>query len=77
MLHVVATGQRRGAEIFTADLVAALEESGVTQRVAVLRGAGGLAVGYRAPTVALGAEAGGLPGIGVSTAGLRALRRTI
>jgi glycosyltransferase involved in cell wall biosynthesis len=77
VLHVVATGQRRGAEIFTADLVGALEESGVTQRVGVLRGGGGLAVGYRAPTVVLGADAGGLPGIGVSAAGLRALRRTI
>jgi glycosyltransferase involved in cell wall biosynthesis len=77
VLHVVATGQRRGAEIFAADLVGALEAAGVAQRVAVLRAAGGLAVGYRAPTTVLGAGAGGVPGTGVSVPGLRALRRAI
>jgi L-malate glycosyltransferase len=37
-LHVVATGSRRGAEVFASDLVRALARAGVPQRVAVLRG---------------------------------------
>jgi glycosyltransferase involved in cell wall biosynthesis len=76
VLHVVATGQRRGAEIFTADLVGALAEGGVEQSVAVLRG-GGLAVPYRAPTIVLGADRRVLPGVKVSVAGVRALRQAI
>jgi glycosyltransferase involved in cell wall biosynthesis len=75
VLHVVATGQRRGAEIFTADLVGALAERGVEQSVAVLRG--GLAVPYRAPTTMLGADRRVLPGVNVSVAGVRALRQAI
>jgi glycosyltransferase involved in cell wall biosynthesis len=78
VLHVVATGGRRGAEIFTADLVGALDDAGVAQRVAVLRGAGGLAVSYRAPTTVLGADSSAvLPGTGMSLAGIRALRRQV
>ena len=37
VLHVVASGQRRGAEIFALGLIHALEASGVDQRVAILR----------------------------------------
>ena len=37
ILHVVATAQRRGAEIFASDLVRALNATGVEQRVVVLR----------------------------------------
>ena len=37
VLHVVASGRRRGAEIFAGDLVGALDDAGVTQHVAVLR----------------------------------------
>jgi glycosyltransferase involved in cell wall biosynthesis len=78
VLHVVATGQRRGAEIFTADLVGALgQQPRIDQQVAVLRGANGLAVPFGAPTTVLGADAGGLAGAGVSLPGLRALRRRI
>jgi glycosyltransferase involved in cell wall biosynthesis len=77
VLHVVATGQRRGAEIFTADLVGALNQSQVAQRVTVLRDAGGPAIGYGAPTTALMADARTLPGLKVGLGGLRMLRRTI
>jgi glycosyltransferase involved in cell wall biosynthesis len=77
VLHVVATGQRRGAEIFTADLVGALDAAGVDQRVAVLRAGGGLAIAYRAPVTVLGAEGRALPGAGMSVAGIWALRQAI
>jgi glycosyltransferase involved in cell wall biosynthesis len=38
VLHVVASGQRRGAEIFARDLIGALSRNGFDQRVLVLRG---------------------------------------
>jgi glycosyltransferase involved in cell wall biosynthesis len=38
VLHVVASGNRRGAEIFASDPVRALADSGASQRVVVLRG---------------------------------------
>jgi len=76
VLHVVATGQRRGAEVFAADLVGALDEDGVEQRVAVLHG-GDLAVRYVAPTTVLGADGRGLPGTRMGLPGVRALRRAI
>jgi glycosyltransferase involved in cell wall biosynthesis len=77
VLHVVATGQRRGAEIFTADLVGALAGAGVEQSVAVLRAGDGLAVPYPAPTTSLGADRRVLPGVNLSPAGVGALRRAI
>jgi len=77
VLHVVATGRRRGAEIFTADLVGALDEAGVTQQVAVLRANGGLAVPYRASVTTLGADARTLPGMSMSLSGIKALRHAI
>jgi glycosyltransferase involved in cell wall biosynthesis len=76
VLHVVATGQRRGAEVFASDLVGALDENGVEQRVAVLRG-GDLAVRYVAPTTALGADGWRLPGTRMGVPGVRALREAI
>ena len=48
VLHVVASDQRRGAEMFAADLVRALGERGVSQRMAVLRN-GSAATTYEAP----------------------------
>jgi glycosyltransferase involved in cell wall biosynthesis len=38
VLHIIATDQRRGAEIFAADLMRALEEQEVVQKAVVLRG---------------------------------------
>jgi glycosyltransferase involved in cell wall biosynthesis len=50
VMHVVATGERRGAEVFASDLVRALGRSGIEQRVAVLRRSVGKAVEFDAPT---------------------------
>jgi glycosyltransferase involved in cell wall biosynthesis len=77
VLHVVATGQRRGAEIFTADLVGALDDAGVEQKVAVLRSGDGLAIDYRAPTIGLGVEGRGLPGMRVGLGPAQRLRRLL
>ena len=77
VLHVVATGRRRGAEIFTADLVGQLDDAGVDQRVAVLRGGDGLAIRYRAPVTVLGADGRTVPGMRMGMSGIRALRRMI
>lgn len=52
VLHVVATDQRRGAEVFAADLVRSLDELGVAQLVVTIRpGWGGVA--YVAETAEL------------------------
>jgi glycosyltransferase involved in cell wall biosynthesis len=77
ILHVVATGQRRGAEVFTADLVGALDDAGVEQQVAVLRSGDGVAVDYRAPTIRLGVEGRGLPGMRVALGPAQRLRRLL
>lgn len=53
ILHLVATGRRRGAEVFTADLVAALDAPDLCQRVAVLRGGPPWEVPFGAPVTAL------------------------
>jgi glycosyltransferase involved in cell wall biosynthesis len=72
VLHVVASAERRGAEIFAADLVRALAEVGIDQRVAILRAGGPVA--FDAPTVALPAGRS-LPGVRVAAEPLRAVRR--
>jgi glycosyltransferase involved in cell wall biosynthesis len=54
VLHVVATSQRRGAEIFAVDLVQALDGMGIAQRVAILRSNGSDSIAYRAPAQPLG-----------------------
>jgi glycosyltransferase involved in cell wall biosynthesis len=77
ILHLVATGARRGAEIFTADLVGALDDAGVEQRVAVLRAPDGLSVPYRAPATVLGADAMELPGVRMGLPGVVGLRRLL
>jgi glycosyltransferase involved in cell wall biosynthesis len=65
LLHVVATGERRGAEIFAADLIKALNDDGTEHRVVVLRAEGELQVRYPAPTlVGRRTGAGVRPGIG-------------
>jgi hypothetical protein len=47
VLHIVATDHRRGGELFAADLESALDEFGLRQHVAVLRGSRALDVSYR------------------------------
>jgi glycosyltransferase involved in cell wall biosynthesis len=76
ILHVVATGKRRGAEVFASDLVAALDQEGVSQHVAVIRG-DVLEVVFDAPCAFLGDGTGSLPGLGVSPRVLRNLRALI
>ena len=53
VLHVVTTGERRGAEMFASDLIRALAASGVDQRVAVLRGSPPFPAGFEAPVEVL------------------------
>jgi glycosyltransferase involved in cell wall biosynthesis len=73
ILHLIATGQRRGAEVFASDLIAALSAPDLDQRVAVLHGGPPWAVGFGAPVTALGARPGPLhPG---AVAALRRLLR--
>jgi glycosyltransferase involved in cell wall biosynthesis len=77
VLHVVASGRRRGAEIFTADLVGALDAAGVVQQVAVLHAPDGLDLRYAAPTTMLGADRLPLPGVRMGAWGVGRLRRVI
>jgi glycosyltransferase involved in cell wall biosynthesis len=64
VLHVITTGERRGAEMFAADLIHALAAAGVDQRVVVLRGSLPLPAGYEAPTVVLTDQRRGqIPGL--------------
>jgi glycosyltransferase involved in cell wall biosynthesis len=60
ILHLIATGQRRGAEVFASDLIAALDAPDLDQRVAVLHGDPPWAVRFDAPVTALGARRGPL-----------------
>jgi glycosyltransferase involved in cell wall biosynthesis len=77
ILHVVATRQRRGAEMFAADLIRALNHAGVSQRVIVLRGNGPILAPYEAPMKVLGADGWRAPGLRVDPRSLLALGRTI
>ena len=62
VLHVISTGQLRGAEIFAADLIRALNGGAIDQRVAVLRGEKPMPAAYAAPTLMLDRGAR-IPGI--------------
>lgn len=77
VLHVVATDQRRGGELLAADLVGALVEAGVDQRVAVLRRGDRGGLRFRAPSVLLRSGGRRLPGLRVDAATLRALARYV
>lgn len=54
VLHVVASRERRGGEVFAGDLIEALGTTGVDQRVAILRDNAGEGVDYKAPIEPLG-----------------------
>jgi glycosyltransferase involved in cell wall biosynthesis len=77
ILHVLATGQRRGAELFAADLMRALGPSGVGQRVAVLRDPGTVEARYEPPTQILGLGGARVPGLRIEIPSLRGLRSLI
>jgi glycosyltransferase involved in cell wall biosynthesis len=73
VLHVVATGERRGAEMFAGDLVGALDGA-VDQRVAVMRANGSVDVPYAAPVHVLRSGRRHVPGIRVDLSTVRGLR---
>jgi L-malate glycosyltransferase len=56
VLHVVASTERRGGEIFTSDLVRALDGLGVAQQVASLRPGRGYSVEFDVATHILGGQ---------------------
>lgn len=76
VVHVVATGQRRGAEVFAGDLVQALAPSGIDQRVVILRGDRSY-VSYGAPVTLLARNGGRLPGLRVDYRVLTSLRERL
>ncbi len=78
LLHVVATGQRRGAEMFASDLIHALQDLGdYDQKVALLHGPWPPAVGYDAPVAPLRASGKRLPFLRMDLATLSNLRGMI
>jgi glycosyltransferase involved in cell wall biosynthesis len=77
VLHVITTGERRGAEMFAADLIRYLNEAGVQQRVAVLRGSMPLPVGYEADSTILPSSRPGAPPMKIDPAIVRALHSVI
>jgi glycosyltransferase involved in cell wall biosynthesis len=74
ILHLVATGQRRGAEVFAADLVGALHAPDLDQRVAVLHGDPPWPVDLGAPATALGGHRGPLLASPLHPGAVRSLR---
>jgi glycosyltransferase involved in cell wall biosynthesis len=76
ILHVVATGKRRGAEVFASDLVRALSDEGVSQHVGVLRAAAP-EIDFDVPCAFLGEDGGMLPGARLNPRALRNLRALI
>ena len=59
VVHLIASRQRRGAEVFASDLVRALSAAGIDQRVVVLRDHGGDVISFDAPVLVLGAGLSG------------------
>jgi glycosyltransferase involved in cell wall biosynthesis len=78
VLHVVATGQRRGAEMFASDLVRTLDGfGGYEQRVAFLHGPWPPDVAYAAPVARLRGRGRRIPGLRMDAATLGGLRSAI
>ena len=78
ILHVVATGQRRGAEMFAHDLIRELPHHGrFDQAVAILRGPWPPAVSFDAPVIGPASSAFRLPGLRIDTGTLQRLRRAL
>jgi glycosyltransferase involved in cell wall biosynthesis len=78
LLHVVATGQRRGAEMFASDLVRALGGIGAfDQEVAILRGPWPPDVAYDAPVRSMRSNGRPIPGLRMDLTTMSSLRRTL
>ena len=73
VLHVVATGQRRGGEIFASDLSRYLKDQGLDQRILVIRNSG-IEVEFGVPVVP---SATGRTDKLASLPALRAIRRQV
>jgi glycosyltransferase involved in cell wall biosynthesis len=76
ILHVLATGQRRGAEVFANDLMRELVVAGAEQRVGILHDRP-VALDFPAPVTMLHANAARLPGLRVGLGAVRRLRAQI
>jgi glycosyltransferase involved in cell wall biosynthesis len=74
VLHVLATTQRRGAEVFASELIGALDAAGLSQRVAVIRRTP-LEVYFPVPWTTLDAAGTRMPGIRLDARTVRQLRR--
>jgi glycosyltransferase involved in cell wall biosynthesis len=55
VLHIVSTNERRGAEVFAADLVSMLVDTGIEQLIVILRDVGGQDLPFAAPIAFAGA----------------------
>jgi L-malate glycosyltransferase len=77
ILHIVASGKRRGAELFASDLVRTLGKEDVAQRVVVLRGSEPVEVHFAATTDILHAGRRLIPGFRIDLRAVRALRHII
>jgi glycosyltransferase involved in cell wall biosynthesis len=77
LLHLIATGQRRGAEVFASDLAAALGRGDMDQRVAVLHGAPPWAVPLAVPVTGLRSGPSALPALPLHPGAVLALRRLV
>jgi glycosyltransferase involved in cell wall biosynthesis len=75
--HVLATGQRRGAEIFAADLIEQLAAMGSSQRLGILRDDYPVSVSFQAPITQLRARRASLPGLRIDARAALRLRREI
>lgn len=76
ILHVVASAQRRGAEMFAYDLTRALAKQGIDQRIAVVRN-GDAHVEYEPEPALLGANGTNIPGLRIDARAARSLRRIV
>jgi glycosyltransferase involved in cell wall biosynthesis len=76
VLHIVATGDRRGGEIFASDLVGALVGLGVDQHIAVLRGSS-VEAPFEAPISMLQGNGGGPSILNVDVGTVRRLRNLV
>ncbi len=77
VLHVVSTNERRGAEMFVADLIRVMDDPGIEERVAVMRDAGNPPAPFGGATALTGPNGGLVPFLGVNVRTGLALRDAI
>jgi glycosyltransferase involved in cell wall biosynthesis len=75
--HVIATGQRRGAEVFAADLIERLAAMGTAQRLGILRDEYPVSLPFRAPVTQLRVGRRSLPGLRIDPRAAVRLRREL